>query len=185
MHSAEDEPVHARWAPWVNLLLPGAGLVLIGACWSGLATGLVFAACTNLALASVLLFPDDFSSAIRMLLIGFAGGSYVGAQLRYAQAMRGIRAAELAALRRRVLAETQSLLKSGQPARALEVLSPLARRLPDDLLVAYRLAQVLTETGNKRAARVAWRQLRTLDRHGIYRQEALRNERDLGPATAT
>jgi hypothetical protein len=114
-----------------------------------------------------------------MLIIGFAAGSFFGAQLRLAHTQRAIRADELAAVRRRTLTEIQSLLNRGEPARALELLHPLARRFPRDLLVAYRLAQVLTASGNKHAARAAWQQLRTLDRHGIYRTQALENEKRL------
>ena len=170
----------ARCAPWANLVLPGAGLILVGAVSSGVLVGLLFAVCANMAVAATLLFPDDFPWSTRMLIIGFAGGSYLGAQLRFAQTVRSAREAEHAAWRRAVLTEVQALLQRGAAGEALEVLSPLSRRDPEDVLVAYRLAQVLTATGNKHAARAAWRQLRRLDQHGLYRQQLLENEPRLG-----
>ncbi len=108
---------------------------------------------------------------LQALGIGFAAGSYFGAQLRLARNMRRSRTEDAAARRRRILAETLALMQRGEYARAQEVLSPLSREAPDDLLVAYRVAQVLTETGPPPAAQAAWKRLRALDRHGIYKEQ--------------
>ncbi len=168
-----------RWAGWVNLVLPGAGLVLCGAIASGLMVGLLVAAGANLALAALLLFPDDFSRTVQAVIIGLAVGSYFGAQLRLSQTQRQIRAQAAGEARRRTLRRTSELLANGEPAAALEALRPLADRAHDDLLVAYRMAQTLTVAGDVLAARVAWQRVRQLDRHGIYRDQVRENERAL------
>ncbi len=159
------------WASALNLLLPGGGLILIGAPWSGLLIGLAFAACANFALAAVLLFPDNFSPTHQALGTGLAAGAYLGAQVRLAQTRRQMRAAAAAAWRRRMLWRTRELVERGEHAEALQTITPLAERWPDDLHVAYRVAQVLTEVGSADAAQDAWRRVRALDRHGLYRAQ--------------
>jgi len=168
--SAEPSRAVHCWAPWVNLLLPGGGMILIGSVASGLLGGLVFAACANLALLAVLLFPDDFSGTTQALAIGLAAGAYVGAQVRFAGCARKLREQTAASFRRRLLWQSQELLAHGEAAHAVEVLRPLADQACGDLLVAYRLAQALTAAGDVPAARAAWQQVRQLDRHGLYRQ---------------
>jgi hypothetical protein len=160
-----------RWGPLVNLVLPGGGLILSGAIASGLLVGLAFTACASFALLAVLLFPDDFSRTLQALGIGAAAGSYVGAQIRFVQTRREARVQAALARRRRALWEVRSLLESGAHGQALESVAALAREWPDDLLVAYRLAQVLTEAGAPAAAQAAWGHVRALDRHGIYREQ--------------
>ena len=159
------------WASALNLLLPGGGLILIGAPWSGLLIGLAFAACANFALAAVLLFPDNFSPTHQALGTGLAAGASLGAQGRLAQTRRPMRAAAAAAWRRRMLWRTRELVERGEHAEALQTITPLAERWPDDLHVAYRVAQVLTEVGSADAAQDAWRRVRALDRHGLYRAQ--------------
>lgn|GEM_PF-1150413 len=173
-----DEALMSR-ATWCNLLLPGSGLILCQELWSGLLVGLVFAFSANFAVAAIWLFPDDFGGGWRELLVGMAGGSYAGAQLRLRHEIRVRRAAGVAERRRQALAQAQERLAAGDAAGALaclEVLAPLAEK---DLLVAYRLAQALTAAGRVAEARAAWRLVRRLDRHGLYRRQAEENERRL------
>ncbi len=176
--SSLAEPVY-QWAPWANLLLPGAGLILLGATGAGILTGLVFAACANFAVLAVLLFPDDFGERLQFLAIGLAAGCYVGAQLRYHRAVRSLRIRQASALRRHLLRQTEQWLEAGQPARALDCIRQLADLATTDLLVAYRLAQTLTAAGDVPAARAAWQQVRRLDRHGIYRAQVCQQQRIL------
>lgn len=173
-----------RIGAWLNLLLPGGGLVLIGCVTSGLLVGMAFTLCANFALAAILLFPDDYSHEVHCLLIGLAGGCYVGAQLRYAQTVRAVQARAAAERRRRALWEARQLIEQGEYGRALNVISPLAREQPHDVLVAYRMAQALTEAGTAHAARIAWKRVRVLDRHGIYKQQIAAYERRLTAADA-
>lgn len=160
-----------RGAAWLNLVLPGAGLLLIGRWTSGLLAGLLFTLSTNLAITAVFLFPDDFSPAPRGLAIGVMAASYVGAQLRMAQAARGAELAARAARRRALLAEAEKRLAAGQAANAAAILRPLAEEQPDDLLASYRLAEALQAAGDAPAAQRAWQRVREVDRHGIYREQ--------------
>lgn len=169
----------ARWAPLANLLLPGAGLILLGSVVSGLLVGVAFAACANFALAAVLLFPDDYSETVRALAIGVAGGAYVGAQVRLAGTLRRRRVEAEAERRRRGLRAAEELLAGGAAERAAEVLQELAAEFDNDLLVAYRLAQAWTAAGQDGRAHLAWQEVRRLDRYGIYRRQIVDHEQEL------
>ncbi len=160
----------ARRAAWLNWLLPGGGLILLGAPWSGWLLGLLFAASADFALSTVLLFPDDYSPGQRLLAILVAAGVYVAAQWRLAHALRDAHQQADAAQRRQVLAEVQELLARGANREAVAALRPLATQAASDLHVAYRLAQALTAAGDP-AAGAAWRRVAELDPHGIYKQQ--------------
>lgn len=153
---------------WLNLLLPGGGLILAGRLWTGAAVALLFAAFANLALAAALIVPDDVPPWQGGLAIGLAGGVYVGAQVRLALALRQDRRNEAAARRRAVLAEVRELMGRGEHRRALEALSALEHLAQTDLLVAYRRAQALSKLDDREAAAKAWARLREMDRHRIY-----------------
>jgi len=164
------------WQAGLNLVIPGLGIILIGRTGAGLVVGLLFAACANLAIWAAVLIPDEFSPSLRALLIGLAGGMYFGAQLRFAQTLREVRQAEQAKRRQEVLREVFACLQQCDYAGALRAIAPLRDRAANDLLVAYRLAQILTGLNEVDAALRAWRQVRALDRHHIYRDEACANE---------
>ena len=165
-----------RWAAGVNLLLPGGGLILLGALWSGLLGGLLWTACANFAVLAVLLFPDDFSPTTQALGIGLAAGAYVGAQWRLVAQVCDLRAQASAARRRRTLWQARDCLARGEAARAVETLRPLADEAAHDLLVAYQWAQALTAAGDAARARAAWQHVRRLDRHGIYKRHIPESE---------
>jgi hypothetical protein len=167
---APDSPL-TRWARVINLVLPGGGLIVASAPLSGVVIGFAFAICANFALASILLFPDDFPPSLQALSVGLAAGSYVGAQIRLVQTLRRHRANAETAWRRQTLWRTRELLESGNYAQARDMLTPLADQLPDDLHVTYRLAQVLTEVAAPEVAGAAWQRLHDLDVHGLYRQQ--------------
>lgn len=167
-----------------NLLLPGVGLVLAGSVAMGWFVGLVFTALLNAVIAAALLFPDDVPSNVRGLLTGAVLGTYLAAQLRLAQALR-TRRRNMAAERRR---QAQSLaaeqLAAGDARLAVATLAALREEFPDDLLIAYRLAQAYSALGDPEAAAAAWLALRRLDRHRIYRDEIERNLEGVPPAIA-
>ena len=166
-------------ARWINLVVPGGGLIVIGCTWTGIVVAMVFAAMANSAVAVSALFPDDYPAWVGGLCIGLAAGSYLGAQMRLAQTLRRRRRETELGFRRQVLAQVCECLVRGAAQEALEAIRPLAGEAAHDLLVAYRLAQVLTAKRDVRAAAEAWKRVRAIDRHHIYRHEVLKNERQL------
>jgi hypothetical protein len=77
----------AYWSPWINLVVPGSGLILIGWPWVGWLIGLMFVLSLNVALATTLLIPDEYPGWIGGLAIGLSGGTWLGAQLRLRQCL--------------------------------------------------------------------------------------------------
>ena len=169
-----------QWARWVNLFVPGAGLILNGRIWTGLLLGLLFAASAGLAITAILIIPDDFSRFVQGAAMALAAGRYLGARVGWLQRTPGASVRGTGADRARVLRETQAPLARGEAAQALAAIEPLAAEAPDDLLVAYRLAQALSAVGDVPRAREAWQRVRRLDQHGIYRQQVRGAEQSFG-----
>jgi len=161
----------------VNLLVPGSGLILHGDVLTGLVFCLLLTIVANLYLAGWLLIPDEVPPRWRLTALIVAAGTYALAQLRCAHRLRRERRHRELLQRREVLAAVQRLLIQDQPARAWELLQPLAGLAEDDLLVAWRVAQVLTAKRDVEAALAAWQRLRRLDRHHLYRTEREHSER--------
>ena len=154
-----------------NLIVPGAGIIALGSPWVGFAVGLLFTFCANFAIWAALVIPDEFTPWVRGLAIGFAGGTYVGAQLRFAQTVRNLHRRAAARQRDTALRVVRECLLRDDYAAALQALTPVRECAPRDLLVARRLAQVLTGLNEVNEALAAWQQVRALDRHRIYRDE--------------
>lgn len=163
----------------INLVIPGGGLILIGSEVVGTLIALLFAVVANFAVAAGLLFPDDLSATARNLGIGVALGTYLGAQIRYAQTVRYRREVGQERQRRAALHAARAALERGRADEAWQALEPIADRAEDDLLVAYRVAQVLTARGAGRDAATAWQRVQRLDRHRIYRREVIASARRL------
>jgi hypothetical protein len=177
------KPMSAAIGQAVNLLVPGGGLILIGSVPLGVLVAALFTVAAHFAVAASLLFPDDVPPTWRGLGIGLAIGSYLGAQMRYAQTVRSQRARAAAERRHAALRDARLALLAGRADDAWRAIQPLAERVEDDLVLAYRFAQVLTARGDHAAALEAWQRVRRLDRHRIYRQEVARNEQVLSGLT--
>lgn len=155
----------------LNLLVPGAGLVLVGAVWNGLILGLIFTALANFVLWSLLIAPDDFSAHVRGLAAGVLGGAYLAAQIRLARIVRDREQRERTAARRQALWAAREHLAGGAYAQALAALEAVRPLADKDVLVAYRFAQAYTGLGDADAAQQAWDRLQALDRHHVYREQ--------------
>ncbi|MBI5865804.1 MAG: hypothetical protein HZB38_15135 [Planctomycetes bacterium] len=156
-------------AAWVNLFVPGGGLIMRNRVATGLLLGIAFAAGANLTIAARLLFPDDFSPAARGGSAALAALAYILAQflLPAAGPRSGRRSASSG--RRTALASITEALRQGRiDESAIAELTPLAER---DLHVAYRLAQAASLEGDAERSTEAWARVKRLDRHRIYREE--------------
>jgi len=163
--------------------VPGGGLILLGAETTGVVIALLFTAAASYAIAVNLLMPAGFTPMWRNLWLGVALGTWVGAQVRLGQTLRHRQTAARTAARRAALRKTQLALQEGRLDDAWEAISHLAEESPNDLMVAYRLAQVLTARGEAAAAAQAWERLWRLDRHRLYRAELEAARRELAART--
>ncbi|MFH1745483.1 MAG: hypothetical protein ABIG44_00400 [Planctomycetota bacterium] len=155
----------------VNLLIPGAGIIILQRIWTGLLVGLAFIVCANYALWVTLLVPYDFAPWARGLSIGLAGGAYVGAQIRLAYTAHSRQHQLASALRHETLAAVQDCLRRGDFLAAAQALEPLREQHKNDLFIAYRAAQIASGLKEPDAIKSAWRQVQKLDKHHIYRAE--------------
>lgn len=170
-----------RQVGWlVNVLVPGGGVILIGGVVPGLLVGALFAVQANLLLAGLFIVPDELPQPGFGVVAVLAVLTYATAQAWYARELRRGRAL-LHDLRRRCVAEAQRRLAAGDADGAHAALARVASAAEYDLLVAVRVAQVLTARGEVEAARAAWARVRRLDRHRIYREQIARAERAAEP----
>jgi len=169
----------ANCARLVNLVIPGGGLILVGGDVSGVLIALLFTATASFSVAASLLLPGEVPATWRGLGIGVTLGTYVGAQVRFAQTLYHQRGRIADQARRAALHDARQALLDGQVEDAWRALQPLADQADTDLVLAYRVAQVLTARGDEVAARAAWQRVRRLDRHRIYRPETVACERTL------
>ena len=111
----------------VNLLIPGGGLILIGAEIIGVAVVILFTAAAAAALAFTLLFPDALAPTWRGLAIGIALGTYLGAQIRFAQTVRQQELRSAALTRHAAMRDAQLALRDGRASDALARAAARAR----------------------------------------------------------
>lgn len=153
-----------------NLLVPGAGLVCAGSVAVGLAVGMAYVACLNGAILAFGVIPDEFSRAARVLLVLSAALLFISAQGLLPAAVRRDEQRRAAAWRAKALAAAQAAAAQGRLDEAAVLLAELVAAQPGDLLAAQRHAALLTAQSDP-GADAAWRRLRDLDRHRIFRSE--------------
>lgn len=161
----------AALARLVNILVPGGGLILLGAVWRGLLIGVVFTLLADFALLATLLIPDDVPGWARVAAVVGAVAVYALAQLRVEQYVHRRRRDADHKLRRAALLEARARLEEQAFEAALAALAPIMELSDHDLLVAYRIAQALTGAERHDAALDAWRRVQVLDVHHIYRTQ--------------
>lgn len=160
---------HAIVARAANLAVPGGGVILIGSIPFGLAMVIAFAVSANGAICGLLLFPDEWPAIFTGTMLGMAIATYVLAQLWMSRELRMRRFVLDQELRRAVLERAVQFARAGDTQSALTEIGSLGPLVQSDLLVAYRFAQIVSMTSDTDAARDAWRIVRALDRHKIYR----------------
>ncbi len=171
----------SSWIWPANLLVPGAGLVLAGRPWAGLIAGTLFSTILAAALTAVWVVPGEVPATWKGLLIGFAGGTYVGAQIRQVRALRERARQALERGRKACLRDAIAAMHAQEPERAVALLEPAVTARPGDLLLLVRLAQALDAAGQQTEASAMWEQVRALDRHRVFRSDVRRARGDSGP----
>lgn len=161
----------------VNLLIPGSAIILVGGPLFGALLAVLFAAAASFAIWALWIIPDSVAPWMTGVALATAAGAFVAAQLQLAQSLRRRTLQRSADARRRILEAVCRSIDAGAYQDALAALQPLDRAAHGDLLIAYRIAQVLTLARNVSGARAAWRRLRAIDIHHIYRDEIESYER--------
>jgi hypothetical protein len=156
----------------LNLIVPGAGLIVRRREWLGLSLAVVFGLCGNVALAGCLIAPAAIPGWLTILAFVLAGLTWLAAQvLFWRQDLSQVRCAhDLSVL----LREARSAMDIGDldPAR---ICLDSAMAMDDENVELHILrARLLTLEGDGPAARKAWRRAAKLDVRKQYRGETER-----------
>lgn len=173
-----------------NALVPGSGLILQDRLAPGAGLGLIFAGVSNFTLAAFWLIPESVPSPLAEVGLGATVATWCVAQIATAQRLRSGGRKDSAVQRRGALRLVQDALAAGDADAAHAAIAPLAELADQDLLVAVRLAQVLTAKRDAAGAAGAWERVRRLDRHHIYRAQRIEatqrlNELNEAPPVST
>jgi tetratricopeptide (TPR) repeat protein len=164
--------LRAKAAILVNLLVPGAGLIILQREWLGVSMALLFVVLAQLGISGLWIVPEDVPRWQAVLSMAGAGLVWLAAQLlaltRYRTSVSPVVQREIDELR----ARAEAAMQAGDLAEARQTLQ-LALNLNDEDLPTLALyAQVLGRLGEARDARRSWRRVRALDRHGEFRAAA-------------
>lgn len=167
------------WALGLNLIAPGAGLVVLRREWLGLSLAVLFVLLAQVALGGFLLFPAVLPRTITIVSAAIAAGVWFSAQwlgVVRARAVLGSEAQHGVEVLRDRAAEA---LAQHRFAEARELLR-LALSINDENLEVHVLwARLMTLTGQFRRARRAWQSVLRLDEGDAHHEEALNAIDDL------
>lgn len=175
--------VSANASRVLNLLLPGGGMIAVGAVWRGLLVGAAFTVLLNVAIIFGLIIPDATppQSHFYVMCVAATAVVYIGAQVWLNRVLHQRDRMHAHAARHELLREIAALLAAGDAGGAIERLRPHEALCESDLLFAYRLAQAMHAAARGQpaessatahgAVRVAWLRVRRLDAHRLYRAE--------------
>lgn len=158
-----------RW--FLNLVMPGCGLVWVGRLVWGLVLAVLFAPAAGVLALAWLVAPQALPPAAVAVAAGVAGGAFVAAQVLLLQDYR-LRNDE--AWRHHVAALEESAreyFEAGNPFEALLAVEELLEVNPDDLEAHLLKARILAADGKYARAAEAYRRLERVDVHGVHRRE--------------
>ena len=153
----------------LNLMVPGAGLILLNRVGSGLVLGLAFSITTAALICARFITPESYSGSTRVFLFLAAAACYIASQSLVARAFVA-RDHQRDAERRREALKAAALASTyGDHDRAAEILRRQLRAHPADLLLQVRLAEVLEKSGDLAGASEVWQAVQVLDKHRVYK----------------
>lgn len=161
------------WALTLNLVVPGAGLVILHQDIAGIALAVLFALFAQIALLGLLVVPANMPPMLSTAAGVVAGAIWLIAQwLGWKQArivFGAQRERELHLLRERVT----RAVEDKRYTEAGDLLNIATRIDDEDLDLHLQTARIAALTGQFHAARQAWRRVMQLDNAGLHRLEAL------------
>lgn len=187
----DDGTTHSRkrelWALILNTVLPGFGHIVLGHPWSGLLIFTLFSTMLNAAVMSLLLRTGgDIALQIRPVAPVLALAIWLFAVVRAWQL--GLAIDRTAAYRRRRTLLREGLLRyvvgNLEEARGLLEQAVAPRLDPDreEVDALFHLGVLCLRSGDRIAARRAFRRLEARDRQGKWRSELARQRRLLRQA---
>jgi hypothetical protein len=160
-------------APWVNLAVPGAGLILLRREWLGFALAMLFCLCAQIALWGLLIVPASIPGWITTA--AFAGVGLVWIAAQYSLLVRRRRAFGKGVDReiQRLCQLAEEAVAQAEYERAEELILVALTLNDEDPGVNVLWAQLMTARGRFRQARRAWHRVVQLSHTAAERREAL------------
>ena len=156
----------------LNLVIPGAGLIVRRREWLGVAVAALFGVAVIVALAGWLLAPLAIPTSIRWVAVCLGSVTWLLAQ--------GLLITQSRALSHRfkgkalLLKDAQVAADARDPISARAALEGALQLDPEDVDAHAQLARLLEQEGDRHAMRVAWSRVLKLDRRAAYTDEARR-----------
>ncbi|MCX5683613.1 MAG: tetratricopeptide repeat protein [Planctomycetota bacterium] len=169
------------WTP--NLLVPGAGEVLLGRIIVGTVRALVWACFASAAVYLVIFEPASDSRTVALCLACLAGGVYVSSQASLALGYRKRRQWLQNRDRDEVYKAATAAYLQGRFDEAETLLARLLKADPDDVEATLQQAAIARRRGNDEAARSRLCRARYLDDAGRWDFEIGRELAALEPQT--
>ena len=164
----------------LNLGVPGTGLILLGREWVGLALAVGFGTAAELAAAGFLFAPAAVPTAAVVPAAALAAAVWGLAQILLVIRVRFLRnprlSDELAALR----STAETSLARGDAQTACSALRAALSVDASDVAARVLWARLLTDAGQHRKARRAWRQAARLDRARRFETDIQRGLEQIG-----
>ena len=160
-------------APWINLAVPGAGLVLLRREWLGLVLAVLFCFCAQIALWGLLIVPASIPGWITGSALAGAVLTWIGAQytliIRLRRAFGPGIAREIVHLCR----SAEEAIAAGAYDRGEELLLVALTLNDEDPRVNTLWAQLMTALGRFRHAHRAWKRVVQVTCDGAERRQAV------------
>jgi hypothetical protein len=167
----------------LNLIAPGAGLVIVRLDALGIATAVLFAVFAQVALTGLFIAPVIIPSILSIAAVVAACAVWLIAQWllwREARVVFGAGGERQLDLLRESIA---GAVKDGRYTEACDLLELAIRIDDEDLDLHLQMARFASRAGQPKVARRAWRRVIRLDKVGRYRAEALGALRERDAAT--
>lgn len=173
LRESDQSHVLLNMMAWMlNVIIPGAGLIVRRREWLGFSLALVFGICGNVALAGWLIAPAAVPGWLVQVAAGLCCLSWLLSQ--WLMLRQGILLDRRAAGLAKLLHDARSAIDSGDSASARLALDSSAA-MDDERAELYVLrARLCDLEGDRQGMRAAWRHVLRLDHDHDYRAEAKR-----------
>lgn len=152
----------------LNLLVPGAGEVLLGRVVLGTVRALAWACLAAAAVYQVIFAPDSYSRVTAICLACLAAGVYLSSQVMLALGYRARRRWLGDRNRDEIFKAATAAYLQGRLDEAGSLLSQLLRADPDDVEATLQQAAIARRRGDAAAARSGLCRARYLDDEGRW-----------------
>ena len=162
--------MRSQAAIWVNVLIPGAGLIVLRREWLGSAVALLFGMLAGSGIWGCLISPASAGTWTVALTLTGAALIWLGGQILLHRQLAVFNDPSLALEVERLRQQAADSAGAGNYTEALSMLRLALSLNDEDLDTLVQQADLLTTLGRFREARRAWRQVEQLDRRQRYRR---------------